>query len=122
MSPQARVGLVMTVLGFVGGVWLFLAPFIVGYQEVGQDWIDATRNDLWAGGALMAVSALTFFLFAAFALRDAVIRADERRRAEEEDTQSRGSEPASGPSGSTTGPEPGQPYQGSASPKGRTSP
>ena len=84
MSPQARVGLITTVLTFLGGVWLCLAPFVVGYQEVGEDWIDATRNDLWVGGILMAVSALTFFLFAAFALRDAAIRADERQRAEED--------------------------------------
>ena len=84
MSPQARVGLITTVLTFLGGVWLFLAPFVVGYQEVGEDWIAATRNDLWVGGVLMAVSALTFFLFAAFALHDAAIRADERQRAEED--------------------------------------
>lgn len=87
MSPQARVGLITTVLTFLGGVWLFLAPFIVGYQEVGEGWIDATRNDLWVGGILMAVSTLTLFLFAAFALRDAAIRADESRQAEE-DSQS----------------------------------
>jgi cytochrome c oxidase assembly factor CtaG len=88
MSPQARVGLITTVLTFLGGVWLFLAPFIVGYQEVGEDWIDATRNDLWVGGILMAVSTLTLFLFAAFALRDAAIRADESRQQAEEDSQS----------------------------------
>jgi cytochrome c oxidase assembly factor CtaG len=83
MSPQARIGLVTTVLTFLGGVWLFAAPFIVEYQEVGEDWIRATRNDLWVGGLLMAVSALTLVLFVAFALRDAAVRADERRRDEE---------------------------------------
>lgn len=88
MMPQARVGLVTTVLSFLGGVWIFVAPFIVGYQQVGEDWIRATRNDLWTGGALMAVSALTLFLFLAFAVRDAVRRADERRRAEEESQSS----------------------------------
>lgn len=79
----ARVGLATTVLTFIGGVWLFLAPFVLEYQRVGEDWVTATRNDLWTGGVLMAVSALTFFLFVAFALRDAAARADERRRAEE---------------------------------------
>ena len=83
MTPQARIGLVTTALTFLGGVWLFAAPFIVEYQEVGEDWIRATKNDLWVGGILMAVSALTLFLFVGFALRDAAIRADERRRAEE---------------------------------------
>jgi hypothetical protein len=85
MSPQARVGLITTALALIGGVWLFLAPFIVEYQEVGEEWIGATRNDMWAGGALIAVSALTLFLFIAFALRDAAARADERRREAEED-------------------------------------
>lgn len=84
MTPQARIGLVTTILAFIGGVWLFLAPFIIEYQEIGEDWIRATKNDLWTGGVLMAISALTLFLFAAFALRDAVARADERRRAEED--------------------------------------
>jgi hypothetical protein len=82
VSAQARIGLVTTVLTFVAGVWLFLAPFVLEYQEVGEDWIRATRNDLWTGGILMAVSALTFFLFVAFALRDAAADARRRRRAE----------------------------------------
>lgn len=85
MSPQARVGLITTALALIGGVWLFLAPFIVEYQEVGEEWIGATRNDMWAGGALIAVSVLTLFFFIAFALRDAAARADERRREAEED-------------------------------------
>jgi hypothetical protein len=84
MSPQARVGLITTALALIGGVGLFLAPFIVEYQEVGEEWIDATKNDMWAGGALIAVSALTLFLFTAFALRDAAARADERRREAED--------------------------------------
>ena len=88
MMPQARVGLVTTVLSFIGGAWIFVAPFIVEYQQVGEDWVRATRNDLWTGGVLMAVSALTLFLFLAFAVRDAVARADERRRAEEESQSS----------------------------------
>ena len=90
MTPQGVIGLVTTVLAFLGGVWIFLAPFIVGYQEVGRSWIDATRNDLWAGGVLIAVSALTLFLFAAFALRDAAHEARRRRRAEEESASAEG--------------------------------
>jgi len=82
MAPQARVGLIVTVIGFFAGIWLFLAPFLVEYQKVGQDWIDATRNDLWTGGALIAISALTLLLFAAFALRDAA-RAVEQESATE---------------------------------------
>ena len=84
MTPPAVVGFVTTVLTFIGGVWLFLAPFIVEYQKVGEDWIRATRNDLWTGGILMAISALALFIFVAFALRDAAARADKRRQMEED--------------------------------------
>lgn len=85
MAPQAKIGIITTIIGFVAGVWIFLAPFIVEYQKVGQDWIEATRNDLWSGGALMAVSALTLLLFSAFALRDA--DRDARRRNLEQASQ-----------------------------------
>jgi divalent metal cation (Fe/Co/Zn/Cd) transporter len=76
MAPQARGGLIVTVVGFFAGIWLFLAPFLVEYQKVGQNWIDATKNDLWTGGALMAITALTRILLAAFALRDAARAAE----------------------------------------------
>jgi hypothetical protein len=66
MTSQARIGLIVTAIGFFTGIWLFLAPFIVEYQKIGQDWTDATKNDLWTGGALIAISTLTLF-----ALRDA---------------------------------------------------
>jgi hypothetical protein len=89
MVPQARGGLIVTVIGFFAGVWLFLAPFIVEYQKVGQDWIDATKNDLWTGGALIAISALTLLLFAAFALRDAARDAEQRAASEAEEGQTR---------------------------------
>ena len=78
MAPQARGGLIITVIGFFAGIWLFLAPFLVEYQKVGQDWIDATKHDLWTGGALIAISALTLLLFAAFALRDAARAAEQK--------------------------------------------
>lgn len=82
MAPQARGGLIVTVVGFIAGIWLFLAPFLVEYQKVGQDWIDATKNDLWTGGALIAISVLTLLLFAAFALRDATRAAEQKGAAE----------------------------------------
>lgn len=81
MNGPARVGLATTAITFLVGIWVFLAPFIVGYQDVGRDWIDATKNDMSTGGALVAVSALTLLLFLAFGLRDAV-RASECRKAE----------------------------------------
>jgi hypothetical protein len=86
MAPQARGGLIVTVVGFFAGIWLFLAPFLIEYQKAGQDWIDATKNDLWTGGALMAISAVTLLLFAAFALRDAARAAEQKNTAEVEES------------------------------------
>ena len=86
MAPQARGGLIVTFVGFFAGIWLFLAPFLVEYQKVGQDWIDATKNDLWTGGVLIAISALTLLLFAAFALRDAVRATEQKNAAEAEES------------------------------------
>ena len=86
MAPQARGGLIVTFVGFFAGIWLFLAPFLVEYQKVGQDWIDATKNDLWTGGVLIAISALTLLLFAAFALRDAIRAAEQKNAAETEES------------------------------------
>ena len=91
MPVFARIGILTTILTFIGGIWLFLAPFIVGYQKVGQDWIDATRNDIWTGGALIVVAFIVFLLFAAFGLRDAAHAARKRnleREREEEKNQS----------------------------------
>jgi hypothetical protein len=86
MAPQARGGLIVTVIGFFAGIWLFLAPFLVGYQKVGQDWTDATKNDLWTGGALIAICALTLLLVAAFALRDAARAAEQESTTEAEES------------------------------------
>ena len=86
MALQARGGLIVTVVGFFAGIWLFLAPFLVEYQKVGQDWIEATKNDLWTGGALMAISALTLLFFAAFALRDAARAAEQKNTADVEES------------------------------------
>ena len=86
MAPQARAALVTTVIGFFAGIWIILAPFIVEYQKVGEDWIDATKNDLWTGGALIAISALMLLLFAAFALRDAARTAEQKSATEAEES------------------------------------
>ena len=86
MASQARIGLIVTAIGFFTGIWLFLAPFIVEYQKVGQDWTWATKNDLWTGGALIAISAVTLILIAAFALRDAARAAEQENASEAEES------------------------------------
>jgi hypothetical protein len=63
-------GVAASVLLLLGGAWVFIAPFVVGYQPVGQPWVNATRNDLWTGAAVLATAAIGLVLVGAFALRD----------------------------------------------------
>lgn len=92
MKPQARAGLAAIVIMFAAGIWLFVAPLIVDYQNDWKTLADSTTNDMWSGGVLVAIAALTLILFAAFALRDAS-HAAARRRASAEQRQMGTSEP-----------------------------
>ena len=47
-------------LGFLGGLWLSAAPFVLGYQAAGEGWTNATRNDLWVGTGLAIISVAGF--------------------------------------------------------------
>lgn len=78
IPAQTKAALVTTVIAFLAGIWLFLAPFIVDYQNDWKTLIDPTKNDLWTGGVLIGISALTLLLFLAFALRDAAHEARRR--------------------------------------------
>jgi hypothetical protein len=49
------------ILGLCGG-WLILAPFALGYQPYGADWVSQTTND-FATGIPVAVVALVGFAF-----------------------------------------------------------
>lgn len=51
-------GLLLVVLAG-GGVWLIVAPFIVGYQQRGDDWMLATQSDVITGVVVVGVSLLT---------------------------------------------------------------
>ncbi|MGH3098172.1 MAG: hypothetical protein ACRDMV_19495 [Streptosporangiales bacterium] len=57
-----------------GGVWLIVAPHVVGYQPHGADWTLATRDDLIAGAVVLGVSLLTLGGYFAASLRARVRR------------------------------------------------
>lgn len=78
INSKAKVGLTTTAIAFLTGIWLFLAPLIVDYQNDWQTLADPTRNDLWTGGVLIVISAAALLLFVAFAVRDAVRAAEGR--------------------------------------------
>jgi H+/Cl- antiporter ClcA len=78
IPTQTKAALVSTVVAFAAGIWLFLAPFIVDYQNHWKTLIDATKSDMWTGGALVGIASLALLLFLAFALRDAAHEARRR--------------------------------------------
>lgn len=55
MRLLLRVQVLLSLLFAAAGVWIVLAPTVVGYQPVGQPWIDATYNDVVVGGLLIVV-------------------------------------------------------------------
>jgi uncharacterized membrane protein YcjF (UPF0283 family) len=58
-------GLGASLITLVAGAWLMLAPFALGYQPYGADWISQTHNDFWVGLGVIIVSAIGVGLFVA---------------------------------------------------------
>ncbi len=56
------IGMGASLLIFLAGGWLILAPFALGYQSYGADWVNQTTND-FATGIPVAVVALVAFAF-----------------------------------------------------------
>ncbi|HEY9293523.1 MAG TPA: hypothetical protein VIP98_19780 [Microlunatus sp.] len=59
-----RIGVLVLVLMFLGGLWLVAAPFIVGYQHRSSDWSDGTTASVavGAGVAVLALATLVAFV------------------------------------------------------------
>jgi hypothetical protein len=52
LAAQILISLLFTAIG----VWIMVTPLAVGYQDMATDWIPATKNDVFVGGALVLVS------------------------------------------------------------------
>ena len=55
-------GMAASLIIFLAGGWLILAPFALGYQPYGANWVSQTTND-FATGIPVAVVALVAFAF-----------------------------------------------------------
>jgi hypothetical protein len=76
-------GMAASLIVFLAGGWLILAPFALGYQPYGADWVSQTTNDFATGipVAVVALVSFTFFFFSLLgALRAAGIVAVRQRR------------------------------------------
>ena len=56
-------GMAASLIIFLAGGWLILAPFALGYQPYGADWVNQTTIDFVTGIAVAAVALISFFLF-----------------------------------------------------------
>jgi hypothetical protein len=79
-------GMGASLITLLGGGWLVLAPFALGYQAGNTGgWTDMTQNDVWAGIGVVLLSAAGLALFAralVAELRSAgVVRERPRRQA-----------------------------------------
>jgi hypothetical protein len=55
--------MVASLIIFLAGGWLILAPFALGYQPSGADWTNQTVNDFVVGICVAVVALATFVLF-----------------------------------------------------------
>ncbi len=56
-------GMVASLAIFLAGGWLILAPFALGYQPYGADWMSQTTNDFVVGICVAVVALVSFALF-----------------------------------------------------------
>ena len=56
-------GMAASLIIFLAGGWLILAPFALGYQPYGADWISQTTNSFVMGICVAVVALVAFVLF-----------------------------------------------------------
>jgi hypothetical protein len=56
-------GMGTSLIIFLAGGWLILAPFALGYQPYGTDWVSQTTNSFILGICVAVVALVAFFLF-----------------------------------------------------------
>jgi hypothetical protein len=59
------VGILGGIAGVVGGAWLILAPFALGYQPKNAAWADATKVDVFTGIGILVLGLVSVATFAA---------------------------------------------------------
>lgn len=62
-------GMAASLIIFLAGGWLILAPFALGYQPYGTDWVSQTTNSFVVGICIAVVALVAFVLFFSSLLR-----------------------------------------------------
>ncbi len=69
MQTRIRTAIILLIITGLTGIWLVLAPFILGYQPIGDPWITATTHHVATGTVLTLVSLTTVLTIIGGALR-----------------------------------------------------
>ena len=69
MLGKYLCGMVASLIVGLAGGWLILAPFALGYQPYGADWVSQTTNDVATGIPVAVVALVSFVLFFTSLLR-----------------------------------------------------
>src|SRR5574340_423881 len=56
-------GMAASLILFLAGGWLILAPFALGYQPYGADWVSQTTNSFVMGIPVAVIALISFVLF-----------------------------------------------------------
>ena len=62
MNRGGITGVALTVVLALLGAWTLFSPFMTGHQLAGATWTAATRSDVWIGGVLLVLSALSLLM------------------------------------------------------------
>lgn len=57
--------LAATTLALLAGIWLMLAPWVLGYPRPAGAWGSETLTDFWSGLGILVVAAVTLVLYGA---------------------------------------------------------
>ena len=70
VNSKDALGIGILVISLLGGAWLMVAPFLVGYQSRGGHWPEGTRNEFFVGLGLVGLSLTALVVFAGNALAE----------------------------------------------------
>jgi hypothetical protein len=65
------VGILGGITGVLGGAWLMLAPFALGYQPNNAAWADATKVDVFTGIGILVLGLVSVAVMATSMARPA---------------------------------------------------
>lgn len=89
LNPPDRLGVAALVVIFLGGLWLMVAPFLVGYQGRSAPWTHGTIDIFAVGGGVAVLAFAALIVVACGALVELARSAHAPQHADVEDAEPR---------------------------------